>query len=141
MWLAAIDVEQLIGEVTEMIAIAFRHTHYLRDDPHWERGGQIAVHIHVALVLDLVQELRDRCAHERPPRLHGTGREELVHDLAHPGVCRAVLLDELVAAEGADPVKEVEIAGADRWIGGRSSVRMTADENASWFRTMDTTSS
>ena len=118
MRLAAIDVEQLVGEIAEMIAIAFRDTHHLRDDPHRERGGQIAVDIHVALVLNLVQELRDRRAHERPPCLHGAGREELVHDRAHVGVCGAVLLDELVAAERADPMEEVEVVGVDRRVWG-----------------------
>ena len=114
--LAPVDVEELVGQVAQVVAIRLGHAHHLRDHAHGERRGEGLQHVHPPLRLDLVQELGDRPADERPPGLHRLRREVLVHRGPHRLVRRPVLLDELVGAELPHLLEQRPVRGVDRRV-------------------------
>ena len=65
--LAAADVQQLLGELSDIGPILGGHTHHLRDHQHRQRGRQIPHHIHAALFLGRVEELLHGVDDKRPP--------------------------------------------------------------------------
>ncbi len=114
--LAAVDVEELVRQVAEVVAVLLGHAHHLRDHAHGQRSGERLEDVHPALRLDLVQELGDGPANERPPGLHRLRREVLVHRGAHGLVRRAILLHELVGAERPHLLEQRPVRGVDRRV-------------------------
>ena len=114
--LSPVEVEELVGELAQVLAILGRNAHHLRDHPHRQRRREVGQHVHPPPRLRLVQELRHRLPDEGPPRLHGPGREVPVHDLPHRQVLGAVVLDELVGAELPDVADQAQVGGIDRRV-------------------------
>ncbi len=55
--LAAVDVEELVRQVAQVVAVLLGHAHHLRDHAHGQRRGKRLEDVHPPLRLDLVEEL------------------------------------------------------------------------------------
>ena len=111
--LAAGDVEQLLGDGSNVGTILDGHAHHLGDDQHRKRSGQVSHHVEVVFLLGFIQQLVDGVLDQRPPLFHGLGREVGMHDLAHFQVVWAVVLDELLSLVVANELVQLIVRLVD----------------------------